>query len=595
MAPPGHQKLYTSVSMDTTSSDILNLLQKKKDAMARHIFDSDDEEEEAPQTLGHAESKNATQEANVNIEEDDDADAIKALPRKRAAALYAAKEKASQAPVAAKKPIFTDSSSEDDAFDDGYGEDLIGDEVDRRALMGMSEVEREQILFQRSTERQAKRERWELKHKMRAERTKTQPMSPVSRQPEPQKEKTLRVTQSIFTPAQSTQIIPFELVLPLQLFRRDITRCMFFASFRSDAVGLFVLNQVRNGVYHFHRIVHILDSRQIYNVHNRSGSTAIRCRYSYLYYWEGKPQHGRFDFISNSPAKEEDYKEWLRQWEVYQPDSKSQPITTAECELLSRRLEGLRNHVEDDQDFKHLTEEKSRLGLYKRNLVQERQGLLETKQVLLQLVEDEKAGVLDHSIVVHKKILEKYPDRIAGLKEIEAKLKDLEIKIKAQAQSTGRGQQMNEIERKNRERNYERAHEAEVERKRLKLAQEAVEGPKKLDPTARRITRSTFGDAIAAASDSQASLSDSVVAPVPQGKDNSEEPFSQEEKQEHSQIFYDADTVDNGDQLGDLDIDMGVLKKASTRRKEPTRSKPSSNGADPSAFLEQFKKEHGIF
>lgn len=49
--------------------------------------------------------------------------------------------------------------SDEDAFDDGYGSDLMGDEEDRANLMAMNELQREMILAERAEKRDMERER----------------------------------------------------------------------------------------------------------------------------------------------------------------------------------------------------------------------------------------------------------------------------------------------------------------------------------------------------------------------------------------------------------------------------------------------------
>lgn len=58
----------------------------------------------------------------------------------------------------------TDSS--DSEFNDGYDENLMGDEEDQARLQALSEKERETELFKRSEHRDALRRRWEIKQKL---------------------------------------------------------------------------------------------------------------------------------------------------------------------------------------------------------------------------------------------------------------------------------------------------------------------------------------------------------------------------------------------------------------------------------------------
>ncbi len=47
-----------------------------------------------------------------------------------------------------------DSNSEGERFDDGYDEDLMGDEADRQKLAQMTEMEREKEIFNRLEKRE---------------------------------------------------------------------------------------------------------------------------------------------------------------------------------------------------------------------------------------------------------------------------------------------------------------------------------------------------------------------------------------------------------------------------------------------------------
>jgi len=75
-----------------------------------------------------------------------------------------------------KKPLKkrkTDDSSEDssgdEAFNDGWDDDLMGDDADREKLMAMPEIEREDILSERYQKRKELRDGWEVKRRLKAE------------------------------------------------------------------------------------------------------------------------------------------------------------------------------------------------------------------------------------------------------------------------------------------------------------------------------------------------------------------------------------------------------------------------------------------
>ncbi|XP_053620966.1 RNA polymerase-associated protein Rtf1 [Plodia interpunctella] len=60
-----------------------------------------------------------------------------------------------------------DSIDSEDEFDDGYDENLMGDEEDRKRLAAMSEKEREQEIFKRIERRDLLKTRWEIERKLR--------------------------------------------------------------------------------------------------------------------------------------------------------------------------------------------------------------------------------------------------------------------------------------------------------------------------------------------------------------------------------------------------------------------------------------------
>jgi len=72
-------------------------------------------------------------------------------------------------PLKKRKTGESSESSEDEAFDDGWDDDLMGDEADRAKLNAMPMIEREEILAERYTKRKEMREAWTVKRRIRAE------------------------------------------------------------------------------------------------------------------------------------------------------------------------------------------------------------------------------------------------------------------------------------------------------------------------------------------------------------------------------------------------------------------------------------------
>ncbi|GBP87444.1 RNA polymerase-associated protein Rtf1 [Eumeta japonica] len=63
-----------------------------------------------------------------------------------------------------------DSLDSEEEFDDGYDENLMGDEQDQARLAAMSEKEREQEIFKRIERRELMKTRWEIERKLRLAR-----------------------------------------------------------------------------------------------------------------------------------------------------------------------------------------------------------------------------------------------------------------------------------------------------------------------------------------------------------------------------------------------------------------------------------------
>lgn len=63
--------------------------------------------------------------------------------------------------------VSDESTDEEPEFDDGYDENLIGDEADRERLSTMTEREREQEIFKRLEHREVLKRRFELEKKLK--------------------------------------------------------------------------------------------------------------------------------------------------------------------------------------------------------------------------------------------------------------------------------------------------------------------------------------------------------------------------------------------------------------------------------------------
>lgn len=61
----------------------------------------------------------------------------------------------------------SDNDSEAEEFNDGYDDNLMGDDEDQRRLSAMTEKEREQEIYKRIEQRELLRGRFEMEKKLR--------------------------------------------------------------------------------------------------------------------------------------------------------------------------------------------------------------------------------------------------------------------------------------------------------------------------------------------------------------------------------------------------------------------------------------------
>lgn len=83
-----------------------------------------------------------------------------------------------------------DESSSNSEFDDGYGEDLMGNEQDRDYLEKLSEKERETELFKRAERRDQLKRRWEIERKLKHSRKVENAKNKAFKKPASKKPKT---------------------------------------------------------------------------------------------------------------------------------------------------------------------------------------------------------------------------------------------------------------------------------------------------------------------------------------------------------------------------------------------------------------------
>lgn len=83
-----------------------------------------------------------------------------------------------------------DESSSNSEFSDGYGEDLMGNEIDRNQLEKLSEKERETELFKRAERRDQLKRRWEIERKLKQSRKVENAKNKTFKKPASKKPKT---------------------------------------------------------------------------------------------------------------------------------------------------------------------------------------------------------------------------------------------------------------------------------------------------------------------------------------------------------------------------------------------------------------------
>lgn len=93
-----------------------------------------------------------------------------------------------------------DESSSNSEFDDGYGDDLMGNETDRNYLEKLSEKERETELFKRAERRDQLKRRWEIERKLKQSRKNENAKNKTFKKPAMKKPKTAAAKKVIEKP-----------------------------------------------------------------------------------------------------------------------------------------------------------------------------------------------------------------------------------------------------------------------------------------------------------------------------------------------------------------------------------------------------------
>ncbi|XP_037947819.1 RNA polymerase-associated protein Rtf1-like [Teleopsis dalmanni] len=105
-------------------------------------------------------------------------------------------------------------SSSDSEFNDGYDENLMGDEEDRKRLNGLSEKERETEIFKRIEQRDRLRTRWEIERKLKLARrgekgnkVRTDAMKKKSKDKKKKKEMEMKAKEKIPVSTAATNVV----------------------------------------------------------------------------------------------------------------------------------------------------------------------------------------------------------------------------------------------------------------------------------------------------------------------------------------------------------------------------------------------------
>ena len=109
-------------------------------------------------------TKKASPRSSPNADSDSEEDE----PKKRPAAKRPPAKKKSKKQESEEGEISSeDNNSDMEEFDDGYDENLIGDDDDRAKLETMTEREREEILFKRAEDREYAKKQFEIRKKLK--------------------------------------------------------------------------------------------------------------------------------------------------------------------------------------------------------------------------------------------------------------------------------------------------------------------------------------------------------------------------------------------------------------------------------------------
>ncbi|OIR58354.1 MAG: Paf1/RNA polymerase II complex, RTF1 component [Amphiamblys sp. WSBS2006] len=163
---------------------------------------------------------------------------------------------------------------------DGYAEDLLGDRRDREEMAALTEIQREQILYERAQKRKERGEAKRLRERLeRKEEPKKEPKEEPKK--EPRDEMSFSTFQRVF------------------VSRRRALQCLFYPGFDAAVKGCFV-RVAGNGKYRAAEIVEVAGS-EIYKADGVGCAKKLRVRYG------DAVSTCRLDVLSNTYPDREEY------------------------------------------------------------------------------------------------------------------------------------------------------------------------------------------------------------------------------------------------------------------------------------------------
>ncbi|KAJ2962878.1 hypothetical protein NQZ79_g2121 [Umbelopsis isabellina] len=398
--------------------------------------------------------------------------------------------------------VSEDDDDEDDSEEelDEYGPDLYKDEEDKRRLLALPEVEREQILSERSEERQRNLERLEVRKllkdgrkddsKRRSTRTKdsgaSRALNELARRREEKKKHSRRSRRDSVSPdrkrrrrsrsvssdeaysvsgseseeeqKKSIKRTPtLDEINSVTLTRRMVENWVHTPFFEDTAIGCYARlfigpdPQTKNPVYRLCEITDITPWHKTYKI-----AEGVWCNKAI------KAKHGKaqkpfpMDIISNGAVTQQEYARYLTILEV----EKVRKPTADDVEQKKESLKAAREYVLSDKEVAEMIAKKRELKNTITNVAMEK-TMLHTK--LEQAKSDENE---------------------AEAERIKKQLEDLEERVSMATSSAGKLSIWSELNKKNREKDKVEMKEAE----RIALVARKKLGAVATDPFARRRT-----------------------------------------------------------------------------------------------------------